>query len=97
MNRRRARISIRSTPPLARWIVIITFRAATGLSNVYLSVQLHHQGVQRRSIEQELPPVPKTKTPRCRSRRSPRGPRSSGAKEGDLKMIPITEQEHRLG
>ena len=55
MNRHRPRnFNPINAPSLARWIVIIAFLATTGLSYVYLSVQLHHQGVQRRLLEQEL-------------------------------------------
>lgn len=44
MNRRRRNnFNPIDAPALARWIVIVAFLAATGLSYVYLSVQLHHQ------------------------------------------------------
>ena len=49
MNRhRRKNFNPINAPSLARWIVIIAFLAMTGLIYVYLTVQLHHQGVQRR-------------------------------------------------
>jgi hypothetical protein len=55
MNRhRRKNFNPIDASSLARWIVIIAFLATTGLSYVYLTVQLHHQGVQRRLLEQEL-------------------------------------------
>ena len=54
MNRRRRKnFNPIDAPSLARWIVIVAFLATTGLSYVYLTVQLHH-GSQRRLLEQEL-------------------------------------------
>ena len=55
MNRRRRNnFNPIDAPSLARWIVLASFASATGLSYVYLTVQLHHQGVQKELLEQEL-------------------------------------------
>ncbi|MEO7167214.1 MAG: hypothetical protein ABI787_04425 [Spartobacteria bacterium] len=81
-------------PSLARWIVIVTFLAATGLSYVYLSVQLHHQGVERRLLEQELVETrmqnedAKVQMAALTSRVA----LQRRLKEGYLKMVPIAEQ-----
>ncbi len=58
MNRhRRQKFNPINAPALARWIVIFTFLAATGLSYVYLSVQLHKLGSDRAAVERELAAV----------------------------------------
>jgi hypothetical protein len=93
MNRRKNYNPI-DAPALARWIVIVTFLAATGLSYVYLTVQLHHQGVQRRALEQDLVATriqnedAKVQIAALTSRTA----LQQRLKEGYLKMIPITEQ-----
>lgn len=95
MNRRhRKNFNPIDAPSLARWIVIITFGAATGLSYVYLTVQLHHQGVQRRSLEQEFAAV-RMQNEDARVQIAALTSRTAlqrRLKEGYLKMIPITEQ-----
>ena len=95
MNRHRRRnFNPINAPSLARWIVIIAFLATTGLSYVYLTVQLHHQGVQRRLLEQELIATrlqnedAKVQSAALTSRAA----LQRRLKEGYLKMIPITEQ-----
>lgn len=95
MNRRRRKnFNPIDAPSLARWIVIATFVAVTGLSYVYLTVQLHHQGVQRRSLEQELAAV-RMQNEDARVQIAALTSRTAlqrRLKEGYLKMIPITEQ-----
>jgi len=95
MNRhRRKNFNPIDASSLARWIVIIAFLATTGLSYVYLTVQLHHQGVQRRLLEQELIATrlqnedAKVQSAALTSRAA----LQRRLKEGYLKMIPITEQ-----
>ena len=95
MNRRRRKnFNPIDAPSLARWIVIATFVAATGLSYVYLTVQLHHQGVQRRSLEQDLAAVQmQNEDARVQiAALTSRTALQRRLKEGYLKMIPITEQ-----
>ena len=95
MNRRRRKnFNPIDAPALARWIVITIFAAATGLSYVYLTVQLHHQGVQRRALEQELVAT-RTQNEDARVQIAALTSRTAlqrRLKEGYLKMIPITEQ-----
>ena len=93
-HRRRKNFNPIDAPALARWIVIATFLAATGLSYVYLTVQLHHQGLQRRALEQELEAI-HTQNEDARVQiaalTSPAALQRR-LKEGYLKMIPISEQ-----
>ena len=96
MNRRRHHKNFNpiDAPSLVRWIVIATFLATTGLSYVYLTVQLHHQGVQRRSLEQELEAT-RTQNEDARvqiAALTSRAALQRRLKEGYLKMIPIGEQ-----
>ena len=95
MNRRRRKnFNPIDAPALARWIVIVAFLAATGLSYVYLTVQLHHQGVQRRAIEQELIAT-RTQNEDAKVQIAALTSRTAlqrRLKEGYLQMIPITEQ-----
>jgi hypothetical protein len=95
MNRRRRKnFNPIDAPSLARWIVIAGFLAVTGLSYVYLTVQLHHQGVQRRALEQELIAT-RTQNEDAKVQIAALTSRTAlqrRLKEGYLKMIPITEQ-----
>ncbi len=95
MNRRRRKnFNPIDAPSLARWIVLAAFAAATGLSYVYLTVQLHHQGLQKKLLEQELVAVrmqnedAKVQIAALTSRTA----LQRRLQEGYLKMIPITEQ-----
>lgn len=81
-------------PSLARWIVLAAFLAVTGLSYVYLTVQLHHQGVQKKKLEQELV-VLRTQNEDAKVQIAALTSRTAlqrRLQEGSLKMIPITEQ-----
>ena len=81
-------------PSLARWIVIFLFVAATGLSYVYLSVQLHNLGTQRKTLERELSAL-RTQNEDARVQIAALSSRSAlqrRLKEGYLQMIPIGEQ-----
>jgi len=79
---------------LARWIVITGFLALTGLIYVYLTLQLYHQGDQKKALENELTSL--------RSQNDVAGVQIAALtsrsalqrrlKEGYLKMIPIAEQ-----
>jgi hypothetical protein len=95
MNRRRRKnFNPIDAPALARWIVISVFGAVTGLSYVYLSVQLHHQGLQRRALEQELAAT-RTQNEDARVQIAALTSRTAlqrRLKEGYLKMVPIAEQ-----
>jgi hypothetical protein len=81
-------------PSLARWIVLAAFAAVTGLSYVYLTVQLHHQGVQKKLLEQELVAL-RMQNEDARVQIAALTSRTAlqrRLQEGYLKMIPITEQ-----
>ncbi len=101
MNRRRRRnFNPIDAPSLARWIVLATFIAATGLSYVYLTVQLHDQGVQRKELEQKLSVI-RTQNEDARVQFAALTSRTAlqrRLKEGYLKMVPIGEENIvRLG
>jgi hypothetical protein len=93
-QRRRKNFNPIDASSLARWIVLATFAAVTGLSYVYLTVQLHHQGVQKKMLEQELVALrmqnedAKVQIAALTSRTA----LQRRLQEGSLKMIPITEQ-----
>ena len=76
------------------WIVLAAFAAVTGLSYVYLTVQLHHQGVQKKKLEQELVAL-RTQNEDAKVQIAALTSRTAlqrRLQEGSLKMIPITEQ-----
>jgi hypothetical protein len=93
-QRRRKNFNPIDAPSLARWIVLAAFAAVTGLSYVYLTVQLHHQGVQKKQLEQELVAL-RTQNEDARVQIAALTCRTAlqrRLQEGYLKMIPITEQ-----
>jgi len=78
---------------LARWILITGFLALTGLIYVYLTLQLYHQGDQKKALENELASlrsqndVASVQIAALTSRAA----LQQRLKEGYLKMIPIAE------
>jgi len=78
---------------LARWIVLTVFLAATGLIYVYLTLQLYHQGDQKKALENELTSlhsqndVASVQIAALTSRSA----LQRRLKEGYLEMIPIAE------
>jgi hypothetical protein len=93
MNGRRKNLNPIDAPALVRWIVIAAFGAITGLSYVYLSLQLHRQGVQRHALEQELVAT-RTQNESAKvqiAALTSRAALQQRLKEGYLKMIPIAE------
>jgi len=93
-QRRRKNFNPIDASSLARWIVLAAFLAVTGLSYVYLTVQLHHQGVQKKKLEQELV-VLRTQNEDAKVQIAALTSRTAlqqRLREGSLKMIPITEQ-----
>jgi hypothetical protein len=93
-RRRRQKFNPINAPALARWIVIFIFLAVTGLSYVYLSVQLHTLGTQRKNLERDLSEV-RTQTEDARVQIAALTSRTALQRrlhEGFLKMVPITEQ-----
>ena len=95
MNRRRKKnLNAINVPSLARWIVITAFLGATGLSYVYLTLQLHNLGDRRKALENELKSL-RTQNDVARVQVAALTSRSAlqrRLKEGYIKMIPISEQ-----
>src|SRR6266852_2357466 len=55
MNRsRRKNWNTVNAASLARWIVLTAFLALTGLSYVYLTLQLYHLGDRKKALETEV-------------------------------------------
>ena len=78
---------------LARWIVLTTFLALTGLSYVYLTIQLYHLGDRKKALENELAGL-RTQNDVASAQIAALTSRSAlqrRLKEGYLKMIPIAE------
>jgi hypothetical protein len=79
---------------LARWIVITGFFALAGLCYVYLTLQLHHLGDRRKTLENEIVSlrqehdVANVQIAALTSRNA----LQRRLKEGYLKMVPIAEQ-----
>ena len=70
MNRRRQKLNPLNAPSLARWIVIFVFLAVTGLSYVYLSIQLHTSERPKKGWNASSPKCARrTRTRKCRSPR----------------------------
>ena len=79
---------------LARWILITSFLALTGLIYVYLTLQLYHQGDQKKALENELASL-RSQNDVASVQIAALTSRSAlqrRLKEGYLKMIPIAEQ-----
>src|SRR4051812_27690914 len=79
---------------LARWIVLTTFLALTGLAYVYLTIQLYHLGDRKKALENELAGL-RTQNDVASSQIAALTSRSAlqrRLKEGYLKMLPISEQ-----
>jgi hypothetical protein len=78
---------------LARWIVLTAFVALTGLSYVYLTLQLYHLGDRKKALENELAAL-RTQSDVASVQIAALTSRSAlqrRLKEGYLKMIPISE------
>jgi len=54
MSRHRKNFNTVNAASLARWIMLTAFLALTGLSYVYLTLQLYHLGDRRKALENEL-------------------------------------------
>src|SRR3954467_8223645 len=79
---------------LARWIVLTTFVALTGLSYVYLTIQLYHLGDRKKGLENELAGLG-TQNDVASAQIAALTSRSAlqrRLKEGYLKMVPISER-----
>jgi len=81
-------------PSLARWIVLTAFLALTGLSYVYLILQLYHLGDRKKALENDLASL-RTENDVASAQIAAFTSRSAlqrRLKEGYLKMIPISER-----
>ena len=78
---------------LARWIVLTAFLALTGLSYVYLTIQLYHLGDRKKALETELGGL-RTQNDVASAQIAALTSRSAlqrQFKQGYLKMTPIAE------
>src|SRR5467141_4037322 len=96
MNRsRRKNWNAVNAASLARWIVLTAFLALTGLSYVYLTIQLYHLGDRKKALENELASL-RTQNDVASAQITALTSRSAlqrRLKEGYLKMIPIAERD----
>jgi hypothetical protein len=90
---RRKNINSVDAAALARWIVMVAFLALTGLSYVYLNLQLHRLGDQRKTTETELASLrAQNEVARVQiAANTSRAALQRRLKEGYLKMVPIAE------
>jgi hypothetical protein len=80
---------------LARWIVLTGFLAITGLSYVYLTLQLYHLGDRKKALENEVSNL-RMQNEVASAQIAALTSRSAlqrRLKEGYLKMIPIAERD----
>jgi hypothetical protein len=91
---RRKNLNTVDAASLARWIVLTAFLALTGLSYVYLTLQLYHLGDRKKALEVELNAL-RTQNDVASGQITALTSRSAlqrRLKEGYLKMIPISER-----
>jgi len=91
---RRKNWNVVNTASLARWIVLTGFLTLTGLSYVYLTIQLYHLGDRKKALENELASL-RTQNDVASVQIAALTSRSAlqrRLKEGYLKMIPISER-----
>src|SRR6266576_2366295 len=84
-----------NAPSLARWIVVTAFLALTGLSYVYLTLQLYHLGERKKAVETELASL-RTQNDVASVQIAALTSRSAlqrRLKEGYLKMVPISDSK----
>jgi hypothetical protein len=79
---------------LARWILLTSFLAVTGLIYVFLTLQLYHLGDRKKALENELTSLRSQNdvTSVQIAALTSRSAMQRRLKEGYLKMIPIAEQ-----
>ncbi len=94
MSARRKNVNQVDAASLARWIVLTAFLALAGLSYVYLTLQLHHLGDRKKTLENEIATL-RTQSDVTSVQITALSSRSAlqrRLKEGYLKMVPIAEQ-----
>ena len=93
-RQRRQQFNTINAASLARWVVITSFLALTGLIYVYLTVQFYHLGDRKKALEKEIAnlraenDVASVQIAALTSRSA----LQRRLKEGYLKMMPISEQ-----
>ncbi len=90
---RRKQFNTINAASLARWILLTSFLALTGLIYVYLNIQLYHLGDRKRALENELASV-RSQNDVANLQIAALTSRSAlqrRLKEGYLKMVPIAE------
>jgi hypothetical protein len=96
MNRsRRKNWNAVEAASLARWIVLTAFLALTGLSYVYLTLQLYHLGDRKKVLENELASL-RSQNDVANGQIAALTSRAAlqrRLKEGYLKMMPISERD----
>jgi hypothetical protein len=96
MNRsRRKNWNAVEAASLARWIVLTAFLALTGLSYVYLTLQLYHLGDRKKALENELAGLRSQNDVASAqiAALTSRAALQRRLKEGYLKMVPISERD----
>jgi hypothetical protein len=91
---RRKNLNTVDAASLARWIVLTAFLALTGLSYVYLTLQLYHLGDRKKALEVELNQV-RMQSDVAAGQITALTSRSAlqrRLKEGYLRMVPISER-----
>jgi hypothetical protein len=95
MSRSRRNLNTVDAAALARWIVITAFIALTGLSYVYLRIQLYHLGDRKKALETEVANLRMQNDVAAGQITvlTSRAALQRRLKEGYLKMIPIAERD----
>ena len=91
---RRKHWNVVNAASLARWIVLAAFLALTGLSYVYLTIQLYHLGERKKALETDLAGL-RVQNDVAGAQIAALTSRSAlerRLKEGYLRMIPISER-----
>jgi len=95
MNRsRRKNWNVLNAASLARWLVLTVFLALTGLSYVYLTLQLYHLGERKKVLENELAGL-RTQSDVAAGQIAALTSRAAlerRVKEGYLQMVPVSER-----
>jgi hypothetical protein len=91
---RRKNWNVVNAASLARWLVLTVFLALTGLSYVYLTLQLYHLGERKKALENELSSL-RTQSDVASGQIAALTSRVAlerRVKEGYLQMVPIAER-----
>jgi hypothetical protein len=95
MSRSRRNWNEVNAASLARWIVLTGFLALTGLSYVYLTLQLYHLGDHKKALETEVANL-RMQNEVASAQIAALTSRSAlqrRLKEGYLKMIPVSDSK----